>query len=137
MNEQETAAVATGAEAVSEKIKELTERFDALVAKLKLSQETHDEERAVRLLAWKIEWDMMMRERNAAIDAHLAQSAANAAVTEQARVMVATRHEEAGEMSLHREAMERIYREGFADITNALKALTTPTIIANESGIGK
>ena len=44
--------------------------------------------------------------------------------------MIATRHEDAGELSLHRERLESIYREGFADITNALKALTTPTMLA-------
>ena len=130
MTEQETAAVVTGAEAAAEKIKELTARFTALIDKLKASQEMHDEERAVRLLAWKLEWDMMMREREAAIVHHGAAKLAHESVVEQARVMIATRHEDAGELSLHRERLESTYREGFADIANALKALTTPTVLA-------
>jgi len=115
---------------------ELNERFTALIDKLKASQETHDEERFVRLLAWKVEWDTMMQERRTAIDSHLVAAEANREHAELSRVMVATRHEDAAELSLHRERLESIYREGFADITNALKALTAPTIIANESGIG-
>ena len=37
-------------------------------------------------------------------------------------------------MNEHRRNIEAIYREGFEDIANAIKALTTPTIIA-ELGI--
>lgn len=121
MTEQETAAAAMGAEATVDRLKEITERFDALVANLKLSQETHDEERAVRLLAWKLEWDMMVREREVAIAAHRSAAEANAALCAQAQFMVGTRDVETTGLYRHRQAMERIYREGFADITNALK----------------
>ena len=124
MNEQATAMM------------ELNERFAALVAKLKASEETHDEERAVRLLAWKLEWDAMMRERRTNIDSHIVAAEANREHAELSRVMIATRHEDSAELSLHRERLESIYREGFKDITNALKALTTPTIL-NESGPGR
>jgi len=127
VTEQKTAA--------AEEIKELNERFSALIDKIKASQEMNDEERAVRLLAWKLEWDMMMREREASIVHHGAAKLAHESVVEQARVMIATRHEDAGELSLHRERLESTYREGFKDITNALKALTTPTIL-NDSGPG-
>lgn len=123
MNEQETAAVVTGAEATVDRLKELTDRFDALVSKLKLSQETHDEERSVRLLAWKLEWDAMMREREVAIAAHLSASAANSALCAQAQYMVVTRGVEMDGIKLHRLEMERIYREGFADVANALVAM--------------
>ena len=136
MTEQETAATVTGAEAAAEKIKELNERFTALIDKLKASQEMHDEERAVRLLAWKLEWDTMMRERRTNIDSHIVAAEANREHAELSRVMVATRHEDSAELSLHRERLESLYREGFKDIANALKALTTPTIIA-ESGPGR
>jgi hypothetical protein len=61
---------------------------------------------------------------------------ANREHAELSRVMVATRHEDSAELSLHRERLESLYREGFKDIANALKALTTPTIIA-ESGPGR
>jgi len=135
-NFPQATATVTGAEAAAEKIKELNERFTALIDKLKASLEMHDEERMVRLLAWKLEWDMMMREREASIVHHGAAKLAHESVVEQARVMIATRHEDAGELSLHRERLESTYREGFADIANALKALTTPTIIA-ESGPGR
>jgi len=127
VTEQKTAA--------AEEIKELNERFTALIDKLKASLEMHDDERMVRLLAWKLEWDMMMREREASIVHHSAAKLAHESVVEQARVMIATRHEDAGELSLHREMLESTYREGFADIANALKALTTPTIL-NDSGPG-
>ena len=130
MNEQETAAAVMGAETMAEKLKELNERFTALIDKLKASDETHEEERAVRLLAWKLEWDTMMRERVEAIVHHGAAKLAHESVVEQARVMIATRHEDAGELSLHRERLESIHRKGFEDITNALKALTTPTVLA-------
>jgi hypothetical protein len=122
VTEQETVAVVTGAEAASEKIKELTERLDALVVKLNLSQETHDEERAVRLLAWKMEWDVMMREREVAIGAHRSATAANEALCAQAQFMIETRSVEIAGLNLHRLEMERIYSEGFKDIANALKA---------------
>jgi hypothetical protein len=130
VTEQETAAVVTGAETTAEKLKELDERFTALIDKLKASEEMHDEERAVRLLAWKLEWDTMMRERRTNIDSHIVAAEANREHAELSRVMVATRHEDVAELSLHRERLESIYREGFADITNALKALTTPTVLA-------
>jgi hypothetical protein len=120
VTDQETAATLSP-EATVEKLKDLNERFTALVARLQASQETHDEERAVRLLAWKVEWDTMMRERNVAIGAHLSHSAANAAVTEQARVVIATREAEMEAMEKHRLAMERIYDRGFTDITSAIR----------------
>jgi len=114
---------------------EINTRFDAMIARAKLSSDLRDEENVVRQLAWKLEWDMMMREREASIVHHGAAKLAHESVVEQARVMIATRHEDSGELSLHRERLESIYREGFADIAGALKALTTPTIL-NDSGPG-
>jgi len=116
---------------------EINARFDAMIARGKLSSDIRDEEIVVRQLAWKRDTDALLHEREAsteahrmAIEAHRSVIVANTELAEQARVMIATRHEDAGELSLHRERLESIYREGFADITNALKALTTPTVLA-------
>ena len=121
---------------------EINTRFDAMIARAKLSSDLRDEENVLRQLAWKRDTDALLHEREASTEAHRMATEANRSVivantelAEQARVMIATRHEDAGELSLHRERLESIYREGFKDITNALKALTTPTIL-NDSGPG-
>ena len=135
---------------------EINARFDAMIARAKLSTDLHNEEIIVRQLAWKRDTDALLREREAstealrmAIEANRSVVAANTELAEQARVMTATRHAEMAKQARvmiatrhadlakldeHRRNIEAIYREGFADIANALKALTTPTII-NESGI--
>ena len=122
---------------------EINTRFDAMIARGKLSSDLRDEEIVVRQLAWKRDTDALLHEREAstealrmAIEANRSVIVANTELAEQSRVMIATRHAEMAKLDEHRRNIEAIYREGFADIANALKALTTPTIIA-ESGPGR
>jgi hypothetical protein len=121
---------------------EINARFDAMIARAKLSSDLRDEEIVVRQLAWKRDTDALLHEREAsteahrmAIEAHRSVIVANTELAEQARVMIATRHAEMAKLDEHRRNIEAIYREGFEGIANALKALTTPMIL-NESGPG-
>ena len=109
---------------------EINARFDAMIARGKLSSDLRDEEIVVRQLAWKRDTDALLHEREAsteahrmAIEAHRSVVAANTELAEQARVMIATRHEDAGELSLHRERLESIYREGFAAIADSIRGV--------------
>ena len=106
---------------------EINTRFDAMIARAKLSSDLRDEENVLRQLAWKRDTDALLHEREAlteahrmATEAHRSVIVANAEYAELSRVMIATRHEDAGELSLHRERLESTYREGFADIASAL-----------------
>lgn len=129
MDEKEVAATTTGYETMAERLAEVTDRFTKLIARLKETQDIESEERAVRLLAWKLEWDAMMRERESAMKAHAAHAESNIALAEQARALTAAREEEMRTLREHRANVERIYREGFANIAEALRVLTQPTIL--------
>jgi hypothetical protein len=120
---------------------EINARFDAMIARAKLSTDLRNEEIVVKQLAWKRESDALLLEREAAteayrvaIEANRSVIAANAALAEQSRVMIETRHTELAELGEHRRNVEAIYREGFAAIAAAVRAAFTPTIVAG-SGI--
>jgi len=107
---------------------EINTRFDAMIARSKLSSDLRDEEIVVRQLAWKRDTDALLHEREASTEAHRMAIEANRSVivantelAEQARVFIVTRHAEMAKLDEHRRNIEAIYREGLESIAGAIR----------------